>query len=97
MARNTIFFGVHIQYSEKVHGLHNNLPFLPEKVKSGEVKKPNLHDKTRCYSHYEFKANFKPLATIKKVHRMIKFNQKAWLKLYIDMNIHFVISSKKLF
>ena len=23
---------------------------------------------------------------LKKVHRMIKFNQKAWLKLYIRMN-----------
>ena len=26
---------------------------------------------------------------LKKVHRVIQFNQEAWLKLYIDMNIEF--------
>ena len=24
--------------------------------------------------------------TLREVHRAIKFNQKAWIKLYIDMN-----------
>ena len=24
---------------------------------------------------------------LKKVHRVIQFNQEAWLKLYVDMNI----------
>ena len=34
----------------------------------------------------KFKTSFKPWISIEKVHRLIKFNQKAWLKLYIDMN-----------
>ena len=39
---------VDIQYPEKLHGFHNYLPFLPERMKIEKVKKlvPNLHDKT---------------------------------------------------
>ena len=40
-----------------------------------------------CHWH---KRNLKQVSnhglTLKKVHRVIQFNQKAWLKLYIDMN-----------
>ena len=31
----------------------------------------------------------------KKVHRMIKFNQNAWLKPYIDMNTDLENSKKR--
>ena len=39
---------VNVQYLEKLHKLHNNLPFLPERMKLEKVKKllANLHDKT---------------------------------------------------
>ena len=33
----------------------------------------------------------------KKVHRVIKFNQKAWIKPYIDMNTSLRKKAKKLF
>ena len=32
---------------------------------------------------------------LKKFHRVIKFNQKAWLKLYIDLNSNLKKSKKK--
>ena len=37
-------FDVH--YLEKLHKLHNDLPFLPERMKIEKVEKlsPNLHD-----------------------------------------------------
>ena len=33
-----------------------------------------------------FKTSIKPWINTKKVQRVIQFNQKAWLKLFIDMN-----------
>ena len=37
-----------VQYTEKLHELHNDLQFLPERMKIEKVKKlvANLHDKT---------------------------------------------------
>ena len=41
------FLEVDVQYLEKLHELHNDLPFLPERMKIEKVKKlvTNLHDK----------------------------------------------------
>ena len=61
----------------------NDLPFLTNSIKIERVEKlvSNLHDKT------EFIFYIKSLKeTLKKVHRMIKFNQNVWLKPYIIMN-----------
>ena len=46
-------FGVHVQYPEKLHDLHNHLPFQPERMKTDKVEKlvANLQKK--------FKANWK--------------------------------------
>ena len=38
--------------------------------------------KRKCCSYKIFKTGI----ILKKVHRVIQFNQKAWLKPYIDMN-----------
>ena len=42
------FLKVDIQYPEKLHKHHNDLPFLPERMKMEKVEKfvTNLHDKT---------------------------------------------------
>ena len=43
-----MFFEVDVQNTKKLHELHNDLPFLPERIKIEKVKKlvANLHDKT---------------------------------------------------
>ena len=82
------FLEVDVQYLEKLHELHNDLPFLPERMKIEKVEKlvANLHDKTEYVIHIRnLKQALNHRLVLKKVHRVIKFNQNAWLKPYIDM------------
>ena len=83
------FLEVDVQYLEKLHELHNDLPFLPERMKIEKVENlvANLHDKTECVLHIRnLKQALNHGLRLKKVHRVIKLNQNAWLKRYIDMN-----------
>ena len=47
------FLEVHVQYTEKLHELQNDLPLLPERMKIEKLKKlvANLHDKTEYVIH----------------------------------------------
>ena len=47
------FLEVDVQYTKKLHELHNDLPFLPERMKIEKVEKlvANLHDKTKYVIH----------------------------------------------
>ena len=47
------FLEVDGQYPGKLHELHNNLPFLPERVQNEKVEKlvGNLNDKTEYVLH----------------------------------------------
>ena len=47
----------------------------------------NLHDKKKYVVHISIlKQALNHGLKLKKVHRVIEFNQEAWLKKYIDMN-----------
>ena len=83
------FLEVDVQYPEKFHELQNDLQFLAEGMKIEKVEEfvLNLYDKTEYVIHIRnLKRAFNHGLVFKKVHRIIKFNQKAWLKSYIDMN-----------
>ena len=69
--------------------LHSNLPFLPERKKIGKCNKLvcDFHDKKNYVVHINaLKQTLNHGLILRKVHRVIQFNQKAWLKPYIDMN-----------
>ena len=79
-----------MQHIENLHELDNDLPFLLESMKIEKVKKfaATLQDKTKYVIHIRnLKQALNHGLVLKKVHRMFKFNQNAWLiKPYIDMN-----------
>ena len=63
--------------------------FYQKKLKIRKVEKlvANLHDKTEYVIHIRnLKQALNHGLVLKKVHRVIKFNQNAWLKPFIDMN-----------
>ena len=83
------FLEVDIDYSKKLFNLHKDLPFLPERKKVGKVEKLicNIEDKKKYVIHIRpLKQALNHGLKLKKVHRIIQFKQKAWLKIYIDMD-----------
>ena len=81
-----IFLEFDVQYLEKLHELHNDLPFLPERMKIEKVEKfvINLHEYVIHIRN--LKQTLKSWISFKKVHEVVKFNQNAWLKPFIDTN-----------
>ena len=80
---------VDVKYPKKLHDLHSDLPFLPKRIKIDKCKKLvcDLHNKKKYVVHTKsLKQALNHGLKLKRVHRVIKFNQKAWLKPYIDMN-----------
>ena len=82
-------FEVDVKYPTKLHDLHSDLPFLPKRKKIDKCKKLvcNLRNKKKYVVHIRsLKQALNHGLKLKKVQRIIEFNQEAWLKPYIDMN-----------
>ena len=83
------FLEVDIDYPKKLFNLYKDLPFLPERKKVNKVEKLicNIEDKEKYVMHIKvLKQALNHGLVLKKVHRVIQFNQEDWLKPYIDMN-----------
>ena len=80
---------VDVQHLKRLFNLHKDLPFLPERKKVEKVEKLicSIEDKEKYVIHIRaLKQALNHGLKLKKVHRIIQFKQKAWLKVYIDMN-----------
>ena len=65
--------------------------FCMEKLELNHIKctklTPNLHDKHKYVIHCRTLQLYQELGVVlKKIHRVIEFNQRPWLKEYIDFN-----------
>ena len=80
---------VDVKYPKRLHELHSDLPFLSERMEVNKCKKLvcNLFNKKKYVVHINsLKQALNHGLKFKKIHRVLEFNQKEWLKPYIDMN-----------
>ena len=89
MMKKGYILEVDVAYPKNLHDWQGDLPFLPERMKINKCSKLvcNLHGKNNYVVHIRsLKQTLDHGLILKKFHRVIKFNQEAWLKEYIDMN-----------
>ena len=78
-----------VDYPQEVHDLHSDMPSLPERMVISKTKKLvcNLHNKKNYVANINMlKQALSHGLKLKKVHRVIEFEQEACLKKYIDFN-----------
>ena len=78
-----------VEYPKKLFNLHRHLPFLVERKKIKKRNKLvfNINDKENYVVHLRaLTQTLNHVLILQNIHRVIQFNQKAWLKPYIDMN-----------
>ena len=80
---------VDVKYPKRLHELHSDLLFSSERMEVNKCKKLvcNLFNKKNYVVHINaLKQALNHGLKFKKIHRVIEFNQEAWLKPYIDVN-----------
>ena len=82
------FLEVDVEYPKDLFNLHKDIPYLPEKNKLVKIKKLvcGIEDKKNVVHIRALKQALNYGLKLKRVHKVIQFNQKVWLKPYIDMN-----------
>lgn len=80
---------VDLEYPLEYHNLHNEYPLAPERLKVGNVEKliSNLYDKKKYVLHYKNLKQYLCLGLLlTKIHRDVIFNERPWLRNYIQLN-----------
>ena len=80
---------VDVAYPKELHDYHNDLPFMCGRMTINRVEKlvPNLYYKKRYVIRIRaLHQALKHGLVLERIHRVIEFNQSAWMKDYIDFN-----------
>ena len=102
-AEDGYIFEVDLSYPQHLHDAHDDYPLTPVALEIGRNMyspaqqtvfpqtaprrklTPNLRDNARYVVHY---SNLTLYLKFGLVYRVLAFKQSAWLKTYIDFNIH---------
>ncbi|XP_076303709.1 uncharacterized protein LOC143221926 [Lasioglossum baleicum] len=82
---------VDLEYPREIHDAHADLPFCPshDAATSSSQRKllATLRNKERYVIHYRYlQQSLKHNLKLKKIHRILEFQQSRWLHEYIDLN-----------
>ena len=80
---------VDLKYPKDLHEIHNDYPLAPERAIDNKVEKliPNLKNKIKYVVHHRNLKQYIDLEMkLTRIHRGIKFDEKPWLKPYIELN-----------
>ena len=94
------FCEVDIDYPKELFNIHKDLPSFSESKKVNNVEKLicDIEGKKKYVIHVRaLKQAINNGSKFKNVHRIIQFKQKAWLKVYIDMNTELSKNAKNKF
>ena len=78
------FLEVNFQYTENMYDLHIDLLFVPDRMKAEKIEKlvVDLQAQTEYAIHIRnLKEALNHGFVLKKLHRIIKFKLKAWVKI----------------
>ncbi|XP_076291056.1 uncharacterized protein LOC143214203 [Lasioglossum baleicum] len=92
---------VDLDYPREIHDAHTDLPFCPshDAATSSSQRKllATLRNKERYIIHYRYlQQSLKHNLKLKKIHRILEFQQSRWLHEYIDLNTKLRTNMKKL-
>ena len=91
---------VDLEYPKELHELHNDYPLAPENITINKINKfaPNLNNKTKYILHLRNLQIYLSLGLkLTKIHKVLAFEQKEWMKPYIDLNTNLRTASKNHF
>ena len=95
--KHSCILEVDLEYPKELHNLHNDYPLAPERLTVNGTEKliPNLNNKEKYVIHHETLKTYESLGLkVKKVHKAIKFEERDWLKMYIDLNTNLRTAAK---
>ena len=88
---------VDLEYPKELHNSHKDYPLAPENISINKIYKltPNLNNKTKYILHLNNLQLYLSLGLkLTKIHKVLAFDKKEWIKPYIDLNTNLRTTSK---